>query len=122
MRGVKMRWVKRLLLFWLVAAPLGYVFGLPYGLQLLSEKVQRDARTQCYAQLTQQGLLGSGAPFGQAQADAYCACVSDGLLFTEADLKDVLQKKPPATLTAKANAQAETCNQRLQQALRSGIR
>ena len=112
-----MRWLKRSLIFWAISLPLFYLFGLPYLLDMLSKKAGEDSFAQCIAQMRTEGLLGgANSPFTPPMIDAYCHCVSSGLTFTKADLFDMVNKRPPAALTALANAKAQTCNATLENA------
>jgi hypothetical protein len=113
-----MRWLLRLLLFWAITAPLFYVFGLPYLLDMLSKKAQADAYTQCQQQLTKEGLVGSkNSPLNEQQGVGYCHCVSNRLILTKNDVFDLVQKKSPAALTALSESIAKQCNTDLQRML-----
>jgi hypothetical protein len=113
-----MRWLLRLLLFWAISAPLFYLFGMPYMLDLLSKKAQAQTYAQCQQQLRDQGLVGSkNASLHEQQGVGYCHCMSDGLVMTKADLMDALHRRPPAALTAMAQARTDTCNVDLRRAL-----
>lgn len=113
-----MRWLLRFILFWAISAPLLYIFGLPALLDLLSKKAQNEGYTQCITLMTNEKRIGSpNSPLTQAQGETYCKCVSGGLIFTQGDLFDVVEKKPPQALTALAKSLAEKCNRDLQQSL-----
>jgi hypothetical protein len=114
-----MRWLIRMLIFWAITAPLFYFFGLPALLDMLSKKARSEGYTQCIAHLQKEGMMGSAnAPVTAAQGETYCHCVSDRLTFTQNDVMDMVQKKPPAALTAMANALSQSCNRDLQQSMR----
>lgn len=113
-----MRWLLRLLLFWVITAPLFYLFGMPFMLDMMTKKTKNDAYTQCITTMTNEKQIGSpNSPLTQAQGEGYCTCVSGNLAFTQADLRDVLFKRQPAALSSLASAQAERCNRELQQSL-----
>lgn len=113
-KGMPMRWLVRLLVFWAISAPLFYLFGLPFALDLLSKKAQSEALAQCREQMVTNGMAGrSDSPLSAVQSDNYCHCVSDGLLFTKDDLRDVVMKKQPAALNALAQSLASKCNDEL---------
>lgn len=115
-----MRWLVRLLIFWAITAPLFYLFGLPYLLDLLSKKAQTQAYDQCTAQLAKDGMTGKpDSPVTKERGEKYCHCVSDGLILTKNDVFDLMQRKPPAGLTARGQAQADTCTRTLQEELNS---
>ncbi|MES2984092.1 MAG: hypothetical protein V4735_02770 [Pseudomonadota bacterium] len=116
-----MRWLWRSLAFWAVSLPLFYLFGLPMLLDQLSAKATREGYGQCITQMRAEGLLGgANSPFPPERIDQYCHCVSDGLIFTKPDLFDMVQKRPPAALTALASAKAATCNASLEQSVGMG--
>ena len=111
-----MRWLIRSLLFWAMSAPLFYVYGLPYALDLLSKKAQTQGYAQCDTHLRSEGMVGSAnAPLRIEQGEKYCHCVSDGLIFTRNDLTDAIRKKPPAALNALAQTLADGCNHQLEE-------
>lgn len=113
-----MRWLLRLILFWALMAPISYYFGLPIALEKLSAKAQTQALADCRTKLTTEGLVGSAnSPLNPQQGEGYCHCMSDKLVLTKADLLDVVQKKPPAALTAMAQTIADGCNRDLQRSL-----
>jgi hypothetical protein len=113
-----MRWLLRLLLFWAITAPLFYVFGLPYLLDMLSKKTQAEAYAQCQQQLLKEGLIGSkNSPINEQQGVGYCHCASDHLILTQNDVFDLVQKKPPAALTALSESISRKCNTDLQRML-----
>lgn len=113
-----MRWLLRLLLFWAVCAPLFYMFGLPYLLDMLSKKAQGEAYAQCQQQLAKEGLIGSkNSPLNEQQGVGYCHCASDRLILTKNDVFDLVQKKPPAALTALSESISKQCNTDLQRML-----
>ncbi len=106
-----MRWLRRMLIFWVIAAPLFYVFGLPALLHILSKEAQKQSLEQCLNQLQREGTTGkASSPLTLAQADEYCHCVSDRLIFTKNDLTDMAQQKPPAALNLMAQSLANSCN------------
>lgn len=113
-----MRWLFRFMMFWAISAPLFYLFGLPFLLDMLTKKTKNEAYTQCITLMTNEKQMGSpNSPLTQAQGEGYCVCTSNNLIFTKADLFDVVQKRQPATLSALAQSQAERCNRELQQSL-----
>jgi hypothetical protein len=113
-----MRWLIRLLLFWAITGPLFYLFGLPYLLELLSKKAQAQSYSQCEEQLAKEGLVGQpDSPMTKERSEKYCHCVSDGLILTKNDVFDLMQQKPPAGLTSRGQAQADRCNNELQNEL-----
>jgi hypothetical protein len=112
-----MRWIGRMLLFWLLTAPLSYVFGLPLLLDKLTANVRQEATAQCADQLTQNGMMGSlNSPLSANQGSVYCRCISDGLIFTKNDLWDSIQKKQPAALNGLVQAMTDQCKGLLQPA------
>lgn len=113
-----MRFIKRLLIFWAISGPLFYVFGLPYLITKLEAKARVEAYTQCIDSITKQGIIGTPtASLTQQTGESYCHCIGDKLNFTKQDLYDTIQKKPPAALTAQAEALATSCSTILQQAM-----
>jgi hypothetical protein len=113
-----MRWLIRMVVFWAISAPLFYVFGLPYLLELLSKKAQTEGYTQCITLMTNEKKMGSpNSPLTQLQGETYCHCVSDHLIFTQGDLVEMVQKKPPTALTVLAQSLTTECNTKLQQSL-----
>ncbi len=117
-----MRWLLRLLLFWVVSGSLFYLFGLPLALEKLTAKARDQSYTQCIGQLTHEGMIGGlNSPLKPQQGDHYCHCLSDGLTFTKNDLFDAAQGKVPAALTALAQSLADTCNAELQAAHNSTV-
>ena len=112
-----MRWLLRFLLFWAISTPLFYIVGLPLVLDHFSTKIRDQNYTQCITHLASEGLMGAAnAAFTQAQGENYCHCMSDDLTFTQADLWDAVQRKPPAALTAMAQAASERCGKELRAA------
>jgi hypothetical protein len=110
-----MRWLRRSLLFWAISMPLFYLFGLPALLDMLTTKARNEGYTQCSTQMKSEGLVGSAnSPVTPDQGEKYCRCLSDGLIFSKNDLFDMVQKKPPAALTALAQSLADSCNRDLQ--------
>jgi hypothetical protein len=106
------------MLFWSISGPLFYLYGMPALLEMLSKKAQDDGYRQCITLMTNEKQIGSpNSPLTQAQGETYCKCASSGLIFTQNDLFDMVQKKPPAALTALAKSLAEKCNRDLQQSL-----
>lgn len=113
-----MRWLIRFLVFWAISAPLFYIFGLPALLDFISKKAQTEGYTQCITLMTNEKRIGSpNSPLTQMQGETYCKCVSSSLIFSQNDLLDVAQKKPPTALTALAKTLSEKCNRELQQSL-----
>ena len=113
-----MRWLVRMLLFWAISAPLFYIFGLPYMLELLSKKAQDEALTQCVAQMRSQNMFGqTDSPMTGDMADKYCHCVADGLILTKNDVFELVQKKPATELTALSQSLTTKCNEQLQQTM-----
>ena len=111
-----MRWLIRMLLFWAITAPLFYLFGLPFLIDMLSKKAQAQGYEQCATQLKTDGTAGGlNSPLTQAQGEKYCHCVSDRLIFTKNDVLDAVQKKPPAALNALAQSLADGCNAQLKE-------
>jgi hypothetical protein len=105
-----MRKLIKMLVFWAISLPLFYLFGLPFALEKLSTKVQRDSFAQCQKQLATEGMVGAlNSPLRPDQAEHYCHCVSDKLTFTQADLMDAVKKQPPKALTAQAELLASEC-------------
>jgi hypothetical protein len=112
-----MRWLLRLVLFWVVSGSLFYIFGLPFALEKLTAKARDQSYTQCMGQLAHEGMIGGlHSPLKQEQGEHYCHCLSDGLTFTKNDLFDAAQGKVPAGLTALAQTLADKCNAELQAA------
>lgn len=110
-----MRWLLRLLLFWAISAPLFYLFGLPMLLDMLSKKAQAQGYAQCATHIKAIGLVGSSyATLTEYQGEKYCHCVSDGLIFTQHDVIDMVQKKQPAALNALAQSLSTQCNAALE--------
>ncbi len=117
-----MRWLVRMLIFWAISAPLFYLFGMPYALEMLSKKAQTQAYDQCAAGLRDQHLIdGPNPPISPDQGDHYCHCMADGLILTKPDLFDILKKKPPAALNATAKTLAEKCNRDMEATMRGGM-
>lgn len=113
-----MRWLLRLIVFWAISAPLFYVYGLPAMLDMLTEKARTESFDQCLAELTNQKQIGSAnSPLSQQQGEQYCLCISARLIFSRADLMDVLQQKQPSALQAQAQSLSEHCTRELQQSL-----
>lgn len=106
------RYLLRTLLFWAISLPLFYLFGLPLLMDKLSAKARSESYAQCSEQLKQPNMAGA---VPSDKADSYCHCVSDGLTFTQADLRDAISKKPPAAITALQTSLVEKCNRELQQ-------
>ena len=116
-----MRWLIRMLLFWAICAPLFYLYGFPYLLEMLSKKAQGEALTQCVEQMREQAMIGqNGSPLTGAMADKYCHCVADGLILTKNDVFELVQKKPATELTALTQALTTKCNEQLQQDMTAG--
>lgn len=111
-----MRWLKRALLFWALALPGFYFVGLPYLIGRLETKVRADTYADCQRQhAALQGATPDAAT--QARTDTFCHCLSDTLVFTQADLMDAVQKRPPAALTALVKSQVSTCAKARDQAM-----
>ncbi|MFZ4540983.1 MAG: hypothetical protein ACOYNL_04120 [Rickettsiales bacterium] len=115
-----MRWLIRMLIFWAISAPLFYLFGLPYLLELLSKKAQTQGHSQCIEQITKEGIIGKpDSPISPDRGETYCHCVSDGLTLGKNDVLDMVRKKPPTLLTATAQAQATKCTKELEDEMRA---
>lgn len=121
-----MRWLVRLLLFWAIAIPLAYLFGIPALTDYMTKKIRTQGYEQCIATLTKEGTLGKpDSLLSQQQGEHYCHCVSDNLIFTKADLFDMVPKntseigkpKQPGPLTALAKTIADRCTADLQKTL-----
>ncbi len=113
-----MRWLIRMLVFSAISMPLFYLFGLPHLLDFINKKVKADGYSQCITLMTNEKQIGSpNSPLSQAQGERYCTCISTDLIFTQRDLMDTIQKKPPTALTALATSLNEKCNRELQQSL-----
>ncbi len=116
-----MRKLAKFFVFWAISGTLFYVFGIPYALEQLQAKTRNETYTQCVEQLRQQGMVGlDNSSLNTAQGDEYCHCVADPLLFTQDDLMDMAQRKPPTKLTAQAQAQVVACNKTLEDLLSGG--
>lgn len=114
--GGNMRWLIRMLLFWAICAPLFYVYGLPYMLDMLSKKAQGEALSQCVEQMRSQNMFGQpDSPMTGEMADKYCHCVADDLILTKNDVFELVQKKPATALTALSQALTTKCNEQLKQ-------
>lgn len=129
-----MRWLARLLIriiiFWAIVALLAYIFGIPALTDYMTKKVRTQGYDQCIATLTQEGTMGKpGSMLNQQQGENYCHCISDGLIFTKADLFDILPKnsseigtqKQPGPLTALAKSISERCNTDLQKVMQAPV-
>lgn len=124
-----MRWLLRLfvrmIVFWIIIAPISYYFGLPKLIDYMTNKVRTEGYNQCITQMTNEkmiGVAGSGAPLTQAQGEGHCRCISDGLTFTRDDLMEMVQQKldgkpqeTPKALAAMAEKIMQQCNTKLQQ-------
>jgi hypothetical protein len=107
-----MRYLIRILIFWAIAAPLFYWFGMPYLVQRVETQAKAENTIACQRQLVQSGLI---AQFGQKRGDSYCDCLNEGLHFTSADLLTMARtRKAPANVEAALNERVNECSNQLQ--------
>lgn len=86
-----MRLLRRLIIFWLIAAPLFWFFGMPLLLDQLSAKAQSDNAVACRQQLLSQHVVPDRVS-DEAGAN-YCYCLSQALHFTRDDLFEMVQTR-----------------------------
>lgn len=117
-----MRLLIRILIFWAIALPIFYLFGLPWLTGVLTRKTRVQNYEACYANLEKQGLVGTPASLLKKEmAEHYCHCATDGLTFSRRDLFDLALRRPPTDLTAKMEPVVQACNEELAQQLNAVI-
>jgi len=109
-----MRYLVRLLLFSLVLAPVSYLFGLPFLVTKLEEKMRVDQYVQCEAHLKKEGLA---TILKTEQMNSYCRCVSDAVKLQKSDIKDMVLRKPPQALYSTMRPAIDACNAGLQKSI-----
>lgn len=114
-----MRFLKRFLLFWLIMAPLFYLFGLPFLMGKLESKMKTDQYVQCQEHLKKEGLA---SILKTEQANSYCTCISDSVKLEKSDIYDMVRHVQPHQLFAKMRPIVDGCNETLKKAVNNTAR
>ncbi len=106
-----MRMFLRIVVLWLIVAPIGVYFGFPYLVATMQDRTRAEAHAQCVTQT-------AAAPeaFDSARpeiATGYCACIRDGITLTRDDLLAIIQRKEATALTASLSASVDRCTDEL---------
>lgn len=107
-----MRILFRLVVLWLVLAPIGLYFGFPILLKHLQAKTVEVTRADCVKQTaTQPSMFPPSVP---DIAKSYCDCIIEGVVLERDDVIDGIKKRPAAKLALKMEQQVQICSERLQ--------
>lgn len=106
------KWLRRLIVLWLVILPFVLYAAEPFLLAFSSEQAQKQAYGQC---LLQTASLPRQFPPEQPQrAEQYCNCMKTGVWITrEVILDKLLRNQVNPDFQARIARQATTCNQLL---------
>lgn len=105
----RMRWPIRILLFWALAAPAFYIWGMPYLTDYTEAKTREQTFHSCKQQIEDQHLQISAE-----QGDRYCTCINDGLNFEDGDLINMASThEAPERVRQQLEAQITICGDQL---------
>ncbi len=107
-----MRILLRLILFWLIALPIGLYFGFPYLQAEIEARTQAEAYEQCIGE-----TRGSPEAFDPARpeiAEHYCQCVKEGVVLSRDDMLALIRQEPATGLNERLAQHVEQCHKRLE--------